>query len=273
VIAALGTSATTSKKFASGEVRVDVVVQGRHCAVTDRFRSHVEDKIERLERFTSRVIRIEVEVSKEHTRSASSSERVELTVYSRGPLVRAEAAAGDRFAALDLALDKLIARLRKAADRRRVHHGSRTPISVARATAGLDPTSTSVRSRNGLRATGGESGSTGESGSNPAAGDTDTDVQTYADIGAGVVPTDSEVETVAGIEVQGDGPLVVREKVHQAKPMALDQALYEMELVGHDFYLFIDAATQRPSVVYRRRGYDYGVIRLECAEAQLPVSP
>ncbi|MGH3490609.1 MAG: ribosome hibernation-promoting factor, HPF/YfiA family, partial [Actinopolymorphaceae bacterium] len=80
--------------------------------MTDRFRRHVEDKIKRLERFTSRVIRIEVEVSKEHTRSASSSERVELTVYSRGPLVRAEAAAADRFTALDLALDKLIARLR-----------------------------------------------------------------------------------------------------------------------------------------------------------------
>jgi hypothetical protein len=65
------------------------------------------------------------------------------------------------------------------------------------------------------------------------------------------------------MEVDGDGPLVVREKVHQAKPMTLDQALFEMELVGHDFYLFVDGETACPSVVYRRRGYDYGVIRLE----------
>jgi len=56
--------------------------------------------------------------------------------------------------------------------------------------------------------------------------------------------------------------MYVREKIHEAVPMDLDQALYEMELVGHDFFLFVDADTARPSVVYRRRGYQYGVIRL-----------
>ncbi len=55
---------------------------------------------------------------------------------------------------------------------------------------------------------------------------------------------------------------VVREKEHPAKPMTIDQALFEMELVGHDFYLFADADGGHPSVVYRRKGYDYGVIRL-----------
>ena len=68
---------------------------------------------------------------------------------------------------------------------------------------------------------------------------------------------------VDGVEQIGDGPIVVRRKVHDAAPMTLDQALYEMELVGHDFYLFVDAETSSPSVVYRRRGYDYGVIRLQ----------
>ncbi|MQA17815.1 MAG: ribosomal subunit interface protein, partial [Pseudonocardiaceae bacterium] len=62
------------------------------------------------------------------------------------------------------------------------------------------------------------------------------------------------------LEVEGEGPLVVREKTHDAEPMALDQALYEMELVGHDFYLFVDADSKQPSVVYRRKGY--GVIHL-----------
>ena len=55
----------------------------------------------------------------------------------------------------------------------------------------------------------------------------------------------------------------MREKAHAAAPMTLEQALYEMELVGHDFYLFVDKESQKPSVVYRRRGYDYGVISLE----------
>ena len=63
----------------------------------------------------------------------------------------------------------------------------------------------------------------------------------------------------------GDGPLVVREKTHPATPMTLDQALYEMELVGHDFYLYVDKESERPAVVYRRRGYDYGVISLDVA--------
>ena len=64
------------------------------------------------------------------------------------------------------------------------------------------------------------------------------------------------------IKMEGDGPLVLREKVHAARPMTIDQALLEMELVGHDFYLFHDCDCDRFSVVYRRRGYDYGVIRL-----------
>jgi len=72
-----------------------------------------------------------------------------------------------------------------------------------------------------------------------------------------------EERKVGPITVTGDGPLIVREKTHPASPMTLDQALYEMELVGHDFYLFVDKESERPSVVYRRRGYDYGVISLD----------
>uniref|UniRef100_UPI00356ABEF4 sigma 54 modulation/S30EA ribosomal C-terminal domain-containing protein n=1 Tax=Actinotalea sp. TaxID=1872145 RepID=UPI00356ABEF4 len=65
----------------------------------------------------------------------------------------------------------------------------------------------------------------------------------------------------------GDSPVVIREKLHHAEPMTLDDALYEMELVGHDFFLFIDAETALPSVAYRRRGWSYGVIRLDAPVA------
>jgi hypothetical protein len=75
-------------------------------------------------------------------------------------------------------------------------------------------------------------------------------------------PEPREAGSLVPIQMEGDGPVVVREKAHNAKPMALDQALLEMELVGHDFYLFHDSDCDRFSVVYRRRGYDYGVIRL-----------
>jgi hypothetical protein len=77
-------------------------------------------------------------------------------------------------------------------------------------------------------------------------------------------PTEELHEHQVGpVTVDGDGPLVVREKTHAASAITLEQALYEMELVGHDFYLFMDKESERPSVVYRRRGYDYGVISLD----------
>jgi ribosomal subunit interface protein len=206
---------------------VDIVVKGRHCEVSDRFRQHVEEKLARLEKLNHRVIRVDVEVSKERNpRIADRAVRVELTMMSRGPVMRAEAAAEDKMAALDLAVDRLQARMRKAADRRRIHHGSRTPVSVAQATAD---------SANGAPA------ATREEGQEDVTGE----------------------HKVGPLTVVGDGPLVVREKTHSGAPMTLDQALYEMELVGHDFFLFIDKESELPSVVYRRRAYDYGVIRLD----------
>jgi hypothetical protein len=144
-------------------------------------------------------------------------------------VVRAEAAAEDKMAALDMALDRMATQMRRAADRRRVHHGRHTPVSVAEALAAVTPT---------------------PNGTGPVGEEADTSER-----------------HVGPITVMGDGPLVVREKSHAADPMTLDQALYEMELVGHDFFLFVDKESERPSVVYRRRGYDYGVISLDVARA------
>ena len=205
---------------------MDVVVKGRHCEISDSFREHAEEKLARLEKHDHRVIRLDVEVDLERNpRQHDRAVRVELTAFSKGPVIRAEASADDKRAALDVAVDKMAAQMRRAADRRRVHHGRHTPVSVSQALAGID------QSLNGSAA----------------------------------VSTDTEVaeRQVGPLTVQGDGPLVVREKTHAAKPMDLAQALYEMELVGHDFFLFVDEDSGRPSVVYRRRGYDYGVIALD----------
>jgi ribosomal subunit interface protein len=205
---------------------VDIVLNSRHVELTERFRSHVEEKLARLEKHDHRVIRVEVEVHKERNpRQQDRAIKVELTAFSKGPVVRAEAAAVDKMAALDLAFDRMAAQMRRAADRRRVHRGRHTPVSVGQAMAGIEP----------------EPNGTRRDADDKSAGRT---------------------EHIGPITVMGDGPLVVREKTHTAAPMTLDQALYEMELVGHDFFLFIDKETERPSVVYRRRGYDYGVISL-----------
>jgi ribosomal subunit interface protein len=210
---------------------MDVVVTGRHCELSDRFRGHVEEKLSRLEKHDHRIIRVNVEVECERNpRQADRAVRLQLTALSKGPVVRAEACAADKMAALDLALDKMVAQMRRAADRRRVHRGRHTPVSVGQALAG-------------------------------------------AVEGAPAEPEEEETtqdRRVGPIDVAGDGPLVVREKTHPATPMTLDQALYEMELVGHDFYLFVDKDSERPSVVYRRHGYDYGVISLDLGSADDP---
>jgi hypothetical protein len=78
-------------------------------------------------------------------------------------------------------------------------------------------------------------------------------------------PADAATPDESPIPADGDSPIEVRKKVHATMPMALDQAMYEMELVGHDFYLFHDIDSDRPSVVYRRRGWSYGVIHLDVA--------
>ncbi len=225
---------------------MEIVVKGRHTEVTERFRQHVQEKLAKIEKIDTKVFSIDVECSQERNpRLVDQRERIELTIRSRGPVIRAEAAAQDIYAALDAAYQKLESRLRRAHDRRKVHHGAKTPVSVATATKGLSATATkglSATATKGLDATAG------------------LDAQERTD-GAErrvVTTTDDEV-----VEPTGPGaPLVLREKTHDAKPVSLDQALYEMELVGHDFYLFVDIDTNQPSVVYRRRGYDYGVIRL-----------
>jgi ribosomal subunit interface protein len=212
--------------------RLDIVVKGRRTEVTDRFREHVKEKLGRLEKLDSKAYRVDVEICHEsNPRLAGSCDRVELTLRSKGPVVRAEAAAQDPYGALDVAVAKLEERLRRAADRRRTrhqqHHGH---ASQVRGAARVEP--------------------------EPATLDAGLAEETAEQNGAHVED---------GV-VMAEGPLVVREKAHDATPMTLDDALHRMELVGHDFYLFCDAENGLPSVVYRRRGYTYGVLRLRAPE-------
>ncbi|MGP3955436.1 ribosome hibernation-promoting factor, HPF/YfiA family [Nonomuraea sp. 3N208] len=219
---------------------MDIIVKGRHTGVSDRFRDHVTTKLARIERLDNKLIRVDVEVSKERNpRLADQRERVELTIHSRGPAIRAEASADDRFVALDIALDKLEGRLRRLADRRKVHHGSHCPPSVAEITATL-PEAAGLAPRKEAIVPG-------------QAEPSEDELQERSD---------KLYDDIVPIEMDGEGPLVVREKFHKAEPMTIDQALLEMELVGHDFYLFRDKESGQPSVVYNRRGYNYGVLRL-----------
>jgi ribosomal subunit interface protein len=231
---------------------MEIIVRGRHITVPSRFRQHAAAKLAKLEKLDQRAVRIDVEVSKERNpRQSDRRERVELTIRSRGPAIRAEAAADDRYTALDLAFAKLESRLRRASDRRKVRHGNTVTVRSPGVLADVTSAGSPAAAPPGAPLAGPAPALNGDATARPRPADTGGSADS-AEADSGMVP----------IQMEGDGPLVLREKVHAAKPMTIDQALLEMELVGHDFYLFHDSECDRFSVVYRRRGYDYGVIRL-----------
>lgn len=210
---------------------MEIVVTGRNVEVPEHFRVHVAEKVARLERYDHKIVGLEVELFHERNRrQLKSCQRVELTGRGCGPEARAEACAQDFYAALDAAVAKLEARLRRSHDRRRVT-GRRTKVP-----AGLAANASLLDERP----------------SDEAAPAANVDIPEPRAHDENMQPDD--VDPFPG--------RVVRRKVHTASPMSVDDALSRMELVGHDFYLFADADSGEPSVVYRRRGYDYGVIRL-----------
>lgn len=222
---------------------MEIVVCGRNVEVPHHFREHTADKLGRLERYDHKIVRMEVQLSHEpNPRRSKNCQRVEITGRGRGPVVRGEGCSADFYCAMDQAVARLEARMRRAHDRRRVSHGRRVPTSVAQATGGLSAAE--------------------------AAADTATEVLEHEapaegweiEVPAARIPAD---DTTAGEDVDPYLPgQVVRHKEHHAIPMTVDDALSQMELVGHDFFLFADKDSGRPSVVYRRHGYAYGVIAL-----------
>ena len=214
---------------------MDTEISGRNLDITDRFREYALDRADRLDHLADRALVLEVKVSRHNDKSAgpAGDDRVELTLIGPGPVVRSEARGGDKYAAFDAALAKLTERLRRAKDRRKIHRGQHRPASI--------------RGAGGDRFSGTDV--------------TPAGVAVLEAVTTGGIPVvDEEAGDDSG---EAYTPVVIREKTFASTPMCVDDALYYMELVGHDFYLFIDRDTARPSVVYRRKGWDYGVIMLD----------
>jgi ribosomal subunit interface protein len=199
------------------EPHAEVVVKGRNVEIPDHFRIYVSEKLSRLERFDRTIYLFDVELDHERNRrQRKNCQHVEITARGKGPVARGEACADSFYAALESAVCKLESRLRRSKDRRKIHYGDKTPVSLAEATAINPP---------------------------PL-----------------VVP--SQTEDANQTPEDHEPGRIVRTKEHTAAPMKVDDALYEMELVGHDFFLFHDEESDKPTVVYRRHAYDYGLIRL-----------
>jgi ribosomal subunit interface protein len=200
-----------------------VQVTGRNVEIPDHYRVYVGQKLARVERIDNSIQRFDVELEHENNRrQRKNCQHVEITAHGPGPVVRGEGCADTFYGAFEAAVSKLESRVRRGKDRRKVHYGDKTPVSLHKAT------------------------------STPPALD-------LAEAFKPAPSPDGQAEHPIEEHVPGR---IVRVKEHPAKPMTVDDALYEMELVGHDFFLFHDRESDRPSVVYRRHAYDYGVIRL-----------
>jgi ribosomal subunit interface protein len=207
---------------------MDITITGRGVGIPDRFEDYATEKAEKVEHLADKALALEIKVVRHHeTNGSSGDDRVELTLIGPGPVVRTEAN-GDKYAAFDVALDKLMERVRQAKDRKKVHRGQHRPASMQEVSA------------------------TGRIGDIVPASAEVIDAVTTGSIPLPVPAEEAEWS-----------PVVIRQKVFPAAVMTQEDAVDHMELVGHDFFLFIDAVTDRPSVVYRRKGWDYGVIGLE----------
>ncbi|MBF9700177.1 ribosome-associated translation inhibitor RaiA [Bifidobacterium dentium] len=214
---------------------MEIVVTGRHTQIKQRFRDVVESKMNRVTAIAPDAQRVQIVLSHEgNPRQADTAKRVEITVIAGRTVVRAEASSADEFSALDMALDKLTLRLRRTRDRRKDHRrGYTNPVPVDMGVVEPESTVEPVEEPN----------------NSPADA-------VATDLGPG-----------ESVEVQvGDTPIVIRRKLHVAEPMTIDEALYEMELIGHDFFLFVNKETGRPSVVYHRHGWSYGVFEIDTPE-------
>jgi ribosomal subunit interface protein len=205
---------------------MELKISAKNLTISDRFRDYVEDKAGKIDRYAHKPEELNIKVTRhEHCKTAGAEDQVELTVYEPGHIVRAEARASDKFAAFDIAFGKLNERLRRYSDKHKVHRGG---------------------------------GHKNPSASELAASD-------FASLD--ITPVDHDillgkVKALAESEEAPYSPVVIKSKEFQSQLMSKEEAVSHMELVGHDFYLFLDAETSRPAVVYRRKGWSYGVISL-----------
>jgi len=202
---------------------MELRITAKNLTVSDRFRDYVSEKSGKVEQFAHRPEELNIKVTRhDHSKNAGQEDQVELTVYEPGHVVRAEAKSNDKFSAFDIAFGKLLERLRRYADKQKVHRGGRHKNLGASELSASDFASLDITP-------------------------IDHDKLT------GEIPIISEEES---------SPVVIRAKEFEKVPMTQQEAVDHMELVGHDFYLFHNSETNRESVVYRRKGYSYGVISL-----------
>ncbi|QYM75298.1 ribosome hibernation-promoting factor, HPF/YfiA family [Leucobacter luti] len=206
---------------------MDVNIRGKNVGITDRFEQYVEAKTEKVSGLLPRAQSFEVRVSRQSDRSPQNGDQVEITLIGPGPVIRAESAGGDKYTAFDMAYGRILERIRRMKDRQHDRRG-KGRVSLGDAAANdfgtIDVT--------------------------PAP------LEVLESVATGNIPVTS------GDSEEQYTPVVIRSKEFPAERLSVEDAVDQMELVGHDFFLFVETGSGRPSVVYRRKGWNYGVITL-----------
>jgi putative sigma-54 modulation protein len=187
-------------------MKMNMVVRGRNINITPRLEEYVDKKVGKLDRYLPTIDEARMELAVEETRSAQHSQIAQLTVRSRGRILRAEERDQDIFAAIDAVTEKMQRQITRYKDR--LHGAERGAESVR--TPELEP----------------------------------------------LLETEFEEEPLGAI---------VRTKKFPVTPMNAEEAIEQMELLGHDFFVFFNSEVNGINVLYRRKIGDYGLLQPELA--------
>ena len=188
---------------------MQLIVQGKNIQVTDRLRDYVETKVDRLDRYLPTITDARMDLATESTRSYGDRQVAQLTVHSKGMMLRAEERSGDIFTSVDMVMDKMKRQIDRYKSKR----------------------------RNRIR-----------------------EVQTGELPEVEMIEEEYDDEEYDDEESEGT---IVRVKRFRVAPMSPEEAVEQMELLGHDFFVFYNADGGQFNVVYRRRDGDYGLIQPE----------
>lgn len=178
---------------------MNMIVKGRRYDVTPQVREYAEEKIGKVTRIlNSSVKSIEVELWVEKNPSIENGQVAEVTVYTKGPVIRAKEGAPNMYAAVDLVSEKLERQFRRLKGKIVDRHNKRPPVA--------------------------------------------------------------QIAAAEDLVVEVEEPAIVKVKQVQLEPMTAEEAILQLELLGHDFFVFSSAESETVSVLYRRNDGDYGLI-------------
>jgi putative sigma-54 modulation protein len=201
---------------------MDLHIRTNGTKVTDGMREFIDRRMSKLDRIADKVVEAQLELRTETPRAGLPTTTAQLTLHTGNHILRAEERADDPAKAVDAAIDKLIGQVRKYKEKKRARRRRGGEHPMTQMVTDEETAALTLRAEE-LPASNGH----------------------MADI-----PEDDEEEEAPTLRV----------KRFAVKPMMVDEAVDQMELLGHDFFLFHNADEGQMNVVYKRRDGAYGLL-------------